>query len=120
MRIVARRFYRLDDPAREVASGELAGLRLHAVAGIGNPARFFAQLAALGLRCVPHAFADHHVFTAEDLRFDACDAVLMTEKDAVKCSGFGRRDLYALEVEADIDPALIELLLRRLHGRTSA
>jgi tetraacyldisaccharide 4'-kinase len=120
MRLRTRRLYRLDQPERDVAPAGLAGLRLHAVAGIGNPARFFAQLAAAGLAFVPHAFADHHVFSEADLRFDSCDAVLMTEKDAVKCERFKRTDLYALEADADIDPALIELILKRLHGRTPA
>ena len=41
----------------------------------------------------------------------------MTEKDAVKCRHFGRADLYALEVEAEVDPALIELIMKRIHGR---
>ena len=120
MHLATRRLYRLDAPAGDVAPSALAGLRLHAVAGIGNPTRFFAQLDALGLACVPHAFPDHHRFVSDDLRFDACDAVLMTEKDAVKCDRFGRNDLYALEVEAEIDPALIELIVRRLHGCTPA
>lgn len=120
MRLATRRLYRLDDLASDVAPAELAGLSLHAVAGIGNPARFFAQLAALGLTCVTHAFADHHVYAPGQLRFSDCDAVLMTEKDAVKCEHFMRTDLYALEVQAEIDPALIELILRRIHGRTPA
>ena len=120
MQLKTRRLYRLDDPARDVAPAALADLRLHGVAGIGNPARFFAQIASLGLACVPHAFPDHHAYAPEQLRFDDCDAVLMTEKDAVKCERFGRTDLYALEVDAEIDPALIELILRRLHGRTPA
>jgi tetraacyldisaccharide 4'-kinase len=118
MQLQTRRLYRLDQPARDVAPASLAGLRLHAVAGIGNPARFFAQLAAAGLAFVPHAFADHHAYSEGDLRFADCDAVLMTEKDAVKCERFGRTDLYALAADADIDPALIELMLKRLHGRT--
>ncbi len=120
MRLRTRRLYRLDEPGHDVDPAVLSGLRLHAVAGIGNPARFFEQLAAAGLSVVPHAFPDHHAFAAADLRFDDCDAVLMTEKDAVKCERFGRTDLYALEAEADIDPALIELILKRLNGRTPA
>ena len=118
MQLASRRLYRLDQPGRDIVPAELAGLRLHAVAGIGNPARFFAQLVALGLPCVTHVFADHHAYAPAQLRFEHCDAVLMTEKDAVKCEHFGRTDLYALEVQAEIDPALIELMLRRIHGRT--
>jgi tetraacyldisaccharide 4'-kinase len=61
------------------------GQRVHAVAGIGNPLRFFADLRARGLDVVEHPFADHHPFTAADLDFADAAPVLMTEKDAVKC-----------------------------------
>lgn len=61
------------------------GQRVHAVAGIGNPGRFFADLRARGLDIVEHPFADHHPFTSADLDFGASAPVLMTEKDAVKC-----------------------------------
>ena len=64
-----------------------AGQRVHAVAGIGNPDRFFAMLRSRGIAVVPHAFADHHRFTAEDFEFGSDLPVLMTEKDAVKCNG---------------------------------
>jgi tetraacyldisaccharide-1-P 4'-kinase len=44
----------------------------------------------------------------------------MTEKDAVKCRRFGRRDLVAVRVEAEVDPALAELILERIRGRAPA
>src|SRR5690606_28112684 len=65
-----------------------AGKRVHAVAGIGNPERFFAMLRSRGIAVVPHAFADHHRFIPEDFDFGSDLPVLMTEKDAVKCTGF--------------------------------
>jgi len=43
--------------------------------------------------------------------------VLMTEKDAVKCRHFARRDLIAVRVDAEVDPALAALILERIHGR---
>jgi tetraacyldisaccharide 4'-kinase len=113
-------FCRVDDPATVVARTELSGKRLHAVAGIGNPERFFAELARLGLEFLPHAFPDHHPFTPADLEFAECDIVLMTEKDAVKCRHFGRRDLVALRVDAEPDPALAELIWSRIDGRATA
>ncbi len=67
-----------------------AGQRVHAVAGIGDPKRFFLQLARFGIKVVPHPFPDHHAFRAEDLDFGDSDPVVMTEKDAVKCKRFGR------------------------------
>ena len=40
----------------------LIGSKLHAIAGIGNPKRFFAMSGKAGLEVIPHAFSDHHVF----------------------------------------------------------
>ena len=59
---------------------------IHAIAGVGNPSRFFQQLRAQGLTITAHEFPDHHQFSAADFAF-ATDgaAILMTEKDAVKC-----------------------------------
>lgn len=119
MRLEPAGFYAVHD-GRPVSVEELRGKRLHAVAGIGHPARFFRQLEALGLQCAPHAFPDHHRYRAADLQFADCDAVLMTEKDAVKCRGFGRTDLVALRVEAVVDPALADLIETRLHGSAPA
>ena len=66
-----------------------AGQAVHAVAGIGNPQRFFATLEALHWRPVPHPFADHAAYGPEDLRFSPALPLLMTEKDAVKCRATG-------------------------------
>jgi tetraacyldisaccharide 4'-kinase len=109
-------FRAVRDPRRTIGADALLGLRLHAVAGIGNPARFFATLASLGLAFTPHAFPDHHAFGPGDLDFPGCDAVLMTEKDAVKCRAFPRDDLYALRVEARVHERLADLVTLRLHG----
>jgi len=103
-----------------VAVEGLSGKRLHAVAGIGNPQRFFDTLRSLGIAATPHAFPDHHAFASGDLDFDDCDAVLMTEKDGVKCRSFGRKDLIMLRVAAETEPALADLILKALHGRPTA
>ncbi len=71
---------------RELAS--FRGQPVHAVAGIGHPERFFRQLRDLGLEVTAHAFPDHHAFRATDLCFNDTHAVLMTEKDAIKCRSF--------------------------------
>jgi tetraacyldisaccharide 4'-kinase len=116
MRLEAAGFRRVCRAAEEVPVDALRGKRLHAVAGIGNPQRFFATLRGLGLDFVPHGFPDHHAWTQRDLDFPDCDTVLMTEKDAVKCRAFGRDDLVALRVEARVDPRLADLVSARLHG----
>ncbi|WP_342653274.1 tetraacyldisaccharide 4'-kinase [Pseudomonas sp. F3-2] len=76
------------------------GQALHAVAGIGNPQRFFKTLEGLHWRPVPHAFADHAVFSAEALAFTPALPIVMTEKDAVKCAPFAAPDWWYLAVEA--------------------
>ncbi|MFD1260553.1 tetraacyldisaccharide 4'-kinase [Entomomonas asaccharolytica] len=71
---------------------------LHAVAGIGNPQRFFDTLQQLGWKVVAHPFADHAVFDKTSLDFTDQYPVIMTEKDAVKCKGFAQPHWWYLEV----------------------
>jgi len=96
---------------------DFAGERVHAVAGIGDPSRFFLRLAAAGVRVVPHRFPDHHPFCAADLAFGDEAAVLMTEKDAVKCRRFARPNHWVLPVHAVLEPAFGEWLEAALAGR---
>jgi tetraacyldisaccharide 4'-kinase len=90
---------------------------VHAVAGIGNPERFFASLRAAGLDVQPHAFPDHHRFKAEDIVFADNAEVVMTEKDAVKCRRFAGSRHWYLPVRARLEPAAearLDELLKRL------
>lgn len=97
---------------------EIAALqaqKVHAIAGIGNPRRFFQQLHDLGLVAETHAFADHHSFHAEDLAFAGDAPVLMTEKDAVKCAAFAKPNWWYLPVDAEIDSALADYVIHKLR-----
>jgi tetraacyldisaccharide 4'-kinase len=98
-----------------VALSSLAGKRVHAVAGIGNPRRFFAQLAAAGLKVVEHAFPDHHRYRAADLEFHDGLPLLMTEKDAVKCRPFAAANRWYLPVSVSFAGADGEALLARVQ-----
>ncbi|MFT3668642.1 MAG: tetraacyldisaccharide 4'-kinase [Pseudoxanthomonas sp.] len=91
-----------------------AGQRVHAVAGIGHPARFFGMLRGWGLGVVPHAFADHHDYRAEDFAFGSELPVLMTEKDAVKCATFATDWFYSVPVAAQLPEAFWIALLDKL------
>jgi len=84
---------------------------LHALAGIGNPQRFFTTVNSLGYDAVYHPFADHYNFTEQDLQFGADTIVLMTEKDAVKCSTFAGANCWYLAIEARLDPEFTQRLL---------
>ncbi|MDD5330177.1 MAG: tetraacyldisaccharide 4'-kinase [Sulfuricella sp.] len=123
MRLDGRVFYNLKDPARRVEAADFRGRKLHAVAGIGNPQRFFELLRGLGLGFEAHAFPDHYAYRRQDLEYAEADAVLMTEKDAVKCAGFADERFWVLAVEAVLAPAFGELILRKLrndNGRQAA
>ncbi len=109
--------------SRGATPGDLAGLRLHAVAGIGEPQRFFDHLAALGLEFTAHPFPDHHAYTAADLDFDG-DAILTTEKDAVKFGDLARLpahlSVWVLPVTATVTPDLAQFILEKIDGRPPA
>jgi tetraacyldisaccharide 4'-kinase len=114
MRLEGDELHRATDARERRAVKSFAGQRVHAVAGIGDPKRFFRHLAALGVEVVPHPFPDHHPFRARDLEFGDDTPVLMTEKDAVKCKRFASPQHWILPVRAVPDPAFDTWLQRRL------
>jgi len=125
MRLHGEDFVALADGQRRTTAEALRGRRLYAIAGIGDPARFFAQLAALGLEVEARPFADHHRYSDADLAFARDGVLLMTEKDAVKCAGLNLGEAWVLPVCAQIDAPhdrlpLLELILERLDGRPFA
>ena len=86
------------------------GAQVHAVAGIGNPRRFFELLRRHGLQPLEHPFPDHHDFVPEDLDFGDGLPVLMTEKDAVKCRRFAVEGCWVVRVEAQPDATFVHRL----------
>ena len=93
---------------------------VHAVAGIGDPARFFALVRRLGFDPVCHPFPDHYRYAPADLAFPDATAILMTEKDAVKCAEFADTRYWYLPIRARIDPALVARVERTIRGREAA
>jgi tetraacyldisaccharide 4'-kinase len=100
MSLVVGEAHRLDGKDASQPLEHFRGRRVHAVAGIGNPSRFFRDLRARGLQLIEHAFPDHYPFTAADLAFADELPVLMTEKDAVKCRTFADPRLWYIPVSA--------------------
>ncbi|MDP3744642.1 MAG: tetraacyldisaccharide 4'-kinase [Methylotenera sp.] len=86
-----------------------------AIAGIGNPDRFFKQLRLLGLDFQSRAYSDHYAFKAEDFSGTEADIVVMTEKDAVKCRSFARPNFWVLPVNAVIKNDLLVIILNKLN-----
>lgn len=96
--------------------GAFAPGPVHAVAGIGNPARFFATLQAAGLQVQGHAFPDHHAFRRAELEFPPPLPLLMTSKDAVKCTGLGLPDAWEVPVQAQLSAAFFDAVADRLRS----
>ena len=110
----------LADPAARRPLADFAGLRVHAVAGIGNPGRFFATLRAAGIDPVEHAFADHHAFARADIEFGDGLPVLMTAKDAVKCERFADARHWSVPVVARLPEEFLDAVaacVRAAQGR---
>ncbi|MEO8343030.1 MAG: tetraacyldisaccharide 4'-kinase [Gallionella sp.] len=122
MRLTGAIFYNLLNPGQTATPADFQQSNNHAVAGIGHPQRYFQHLETLGVPFTPHAFPDHHPYRAAELSFTDCDAILVTEKDAVKCAAFADARYWVLRVDAQIDPALIDHLLRKItpHGHQTA
>ena len=95
---------------------EFVGQPVHAVAGIGNPGRFFESLRRQGIAVIEHAFADHHPLTATDLDFNDGLSVLMTEKDAVKCVRFARANQWSVPVDAELPTSFFDAVDRKLQA----
>ena len=96
------------------------GMEIHALSGIGNPQRFFDMVASLGIAARCHAFPDHYDFTAGDIAFPGAGAILMTQKDAVKCMAFADERCWYLPLRALVDPALVALVLEKIRGFKAA
>lgn len=93
-----------------------SGKKMHAVAGIGNPQRFFSTLDDLNVKHKDHSFVDHHKFKESDLRLadSFSDQLVMTEKDWVKCSAFADDNMWYLEITANLSNLLEEKLVKDL------
>jgi tetraacyldisaccharide 4'-kinase len=99
----------------------LAAKKIHALAGIGNPQRFFDHIKRLGIICnATHPFSDHHAFVRADLNFPDADIILMTEKDAVKCKAFADDRMWSMRVDALLPPEFDEFILERLSSISPA
>ena len=77
---------------------DFVGNTVHAVAGIGNPDRFFNMLRKAGIHLIEHKFPDHYAYQESDLEFDDENPILMTEKDAVKCKKFINKDMWYVPI----------------------
>jgi len=88
---------------------------VHAVAGIGNPQRFFQMLRDNGFSVIEHAFPDHYVFNEDDLDFGDSLPVLMTEKDSVKCKKFSNKKLWFVAIDIQLSEPFVSDFKRTVN-----
>ena len=119
MQLHGENFYNLLNPDTTAHAADFQNKNAYAIAGIGHPQRFFAHLNQLGLKVQARPFPDHHRYTPDDLAYADADAILMTEKDAVKCLSFATEKCWVLRVDAQLDPALTQHILEIItpYGR---
>jgi tetraacyldisaccharide 4'-kinase len=118
MRLALVDAFAITEPARTSLLTGFAGKRVHAVAGIGHPARFFDALRKQGIEVIEHPFPDHRRFVEQDLDYGDDAPVLMTEKDAVKCRGFAKTSWWAVPVSAELPCGFIDDLVACLRARS--
>jgi tetraacyldisaccharide 4'-kinase len=117
MRLGGERFVSLvgnQDLSPQEFASIARGRAVAAIAGIGNPERFFEHLAAIGVDARGRAFADHHAFQPKELKLPGADIVLMTEKDAVKCAAFADERMWFMRVSAQLPHEFEDFLLTRI------
>jgi subfamily B ATP-binding cassette protein MsbA len=90
--------------------------QVHAVAGLGNPGRYFDLLVRLGFEIIRHPFPDHHNFNETDIVYLDHLPIIMTEKDASKCRSFNNNKIWYLTIEADVSDRFIEELDTKLKN----
>lgn len=92
----------------------LKGQKVHAVAAIGSPERFFNMLRRAGLQIIAHPFPDHYFFSKKELDFADNFPIIMTEKDAVKCGKFADERFWYVRSMANMSAGFSHELHRIL------
>jgi tetraacyldisaccharide 4'-kinase len=118
MELVGDKLVSLSDADITKPLSDFKQQRVHAVAAIGNPKRFFALLKKYNIVVIEHIFPDHYLLQKKDIEFFDDLPVIMTEKDAVKCKGFVNERLWYLPVVAKVDERFEEVILGKLQHLT--
>lgn len=104
------------DETKKITIAECAHKKIMALAGIGNPERFFESLRMQGLTFTSIIFPDHYLFQKSDIAFEDAAIVLMTEKDAVKCKDFSDSRHFYVRGHAVVDKRFMSAILGRFEG----
>lgn len=114
MQLQVGRFYCLNKTNQQFDASHFLGKNITAIAGIGNPKRFFDQLSSMGLSFNAKSYPDHYAFAPSDIASINADIILMTEKDAVKCKVFADDRCWVLPIDAHLDEAFASQLITKV------
>ena len=118
--LVGQDLVRVDESERRPLSS-LRDEPTTAIAGIGNPERFFAALRRAGLDPATVAIPDHAPLTQSELQ-GMTGTIVMTEKDAVKCREIADERCWYLPVEVSMqdNSGWLDDLVSRIRQKRSA
>ncbi len=114
MQLVGENLVALADTSVRLSFHDFTHKKVHAVAGIGHPQRFFAALRAKGFDVIEHVFPDHYLYNSCDFQFNDALPIIMTEKDAVKCKSFADERFWYFPVDAKVGKIFEVALLAKL------
>ncbi len=97
--------------AERIDLNQLKGMRVTALSGIAVPAGFESSLESFGAQIIQRCrFADHHRYSQQEIidiinaaRNENADAIVTTEKDAVRFPNLGRYDVPTFFLRVDIE-----------------
>lgn len=113
---IPKNIYNIKNPQKVMSIQDLKTQRVHVVAGIGNPDRFFQLLLEHQVAIIPHVFPDHYLFQKKDIDWSDPAIILMTEKDAVKCHHFCDERHWCVPIDVNMDPLFESTLAEKLKG----
>jgi len=114
MQLLPQHFIAVANPDRQIPFADFSRQKVHALAGIGHPQRFFDMLKKAGFELITHVFPDHHLYQPGDLCFADSLPIIMTEKDAVKCAGFADERYWHVKVNACVNESFGQQLMEKL------
>ncbi|MCS5708981.1 tetraacyldisaccharide 4'-kinase [Candidatus Berkiella cookevillensis] len=116
MQLLPQQWVNVKDHSQQVSLEYFRGKIVHAVTGIGNPSSFFELLSALGIKFIPQVYPDHYAYTENDFNFSDEYPIIMTEKDAIKCTQFASAHVWMLALTVSLPDDFSTLLINKIKS----
>lgn len=117
MSVSIDKFVSVADETKSLGGNEFKNKRVHAMAAIGHPQRFFVSLRNMGLTIDEHSYPDHYLYQVSDFNFQDKLPILMTEKDAMKCAAFADERFWYVRVSVKMNEIFERDLIKSLETK---